>query len=73
MVFGETVGDGWEEEAREARVDVGVAAEEAVDVIRVEEGDFEAAEREKLGEFEHRIDMSLSSEWEDEDSRTWSM
>ena len=40
-----------------------------VDVIDVEEGDVEPCESKKLGELEHGVDMSLSRQGKDENSR----
>ena len=60
VVRGKAVGDGLESEfgkARETRLEVCVKNEGLVDTVDVEEGDSEAGEGKKLGEFEHWVDM----------------
>lgn len=53
--------------ARESVQNVGVTEEAAVGVVGVEEGDAEAGEGKKFGEFEHGIDMALNGKREDKD------
>lgn len=72
MVVGEAVGHGGDAEAgiagREG-LDVGVAAEAAVGVLGEEDGDVDVGEAEELCQFQHRVDVPLHRQREDQDVR----
>ena len=68
MIQRQPVGYGLETKAgvaRESVKNIAVTEEAVVGVVGVEEGDADAGERKKLGEFEHGIDVTLNGERED--------
>ncbi|PON87601.1 hypothetical protein TorRG33x02_165940 [Trema orientale] len=72
VVLLKAVRDGPEKKTRvfrEPGFDIGVPDKTIVDVIGVEKGDVEACQGKKLGELEHGVDMSLSCQGKDENSR----
>lgn len=68
----EAIGDGLKLEigkSRETRLNVCVESEFLVNSEDIKEGDTEAGEGKKLGEFKHRVDVALSWEGEDQNMR----
>lgn len=55
--------------AAEPGLNIGVKEEAVLVIVGVEEGDVEADDGEKFGEFEHGVDVALRREGEDEDMR----